>query len=606
MARCPVLHALTFAIGLLALDGSWTAAFAQCDLSRVAATKAELARVSALHRVDPAAAGDAALSQASLAYVEAAEACYDQLYGKPSHTVDADGVDFADGTANFNLGGRKWGASTSFGASGNDNNGPHLAGGTVTYSFMGDGLDLSADATAGAGTNVAIASLPGYAPCFLTDISAAFAAWSAVANIQFVQVADSGAAFNAAGATGDIRIGAHTFDGPSGTLAHGYYPPPNGSSAAGDIHFDRQESWSCSAGGGSIDIGIVALHEIGHALGLGHETRSSRRAVMNPTYNPSVASVLLGDDINGSVSIYGSSTGASDDALVNFGTGLGLWRYNHGVGWTLVHPYAIEEVVVGDLDGSGVDDVIVDFGASLGAWVFMNNASWVMLHGLSPLHMTVGDLDGNGRDDLVVDLPGYGIWAYYNNATWGLIHGASVVTMAAGNIDGTSGDDLVLSFSAHGVWSFRNNGTWVPVHAQSASSLVMGRFDSAAGAMDVVMSVAGSGLLRYDNGSTWVQLHPLNPLHVASGDLDSDGRDDLAIDFGAPYGVYALRNGTTWSLLHGWSVKSIAFGDLDGNGQDEVLLDFGGIGVWAWMNDSSWLLIHGGTASTELRVGDFN
>jgi len=124
--------------------------------------------------------------------------------------------------------------------------------------------------------------------------------------------------------------------------------------------------------------------------------------------------------------------------------------------------------------------------------------------------------------------------------------------------------------------------------------------------MDVVMSVTGAGLLRYDNGSTWVQLHPLNPLHVASGDLDSDGRDDLAIDFGAPYGVYALRNGTTWSLLHGWSVKSIAFGDLDGNGQDEVLLDFGGIGVWAWMNDSSWLLIHGGTASTELRVGDFN
>jgi hypothetical protein len=42
---------------------------------------------------------------------------------------------------------------------------------------------------------------------------------------------------------GDIRIGAHRFDGASKTLAHTYYPPPNGGTAAGDAHFDDAENW---------------------------------------------------------------------------------------------------------------------------------------------------------------------------------------------------------------------------------------------------------------------------------------------------------------------------------------------------------------------------
>src|SRR5262249_17313261 len=42
---------------------------------------------------------------------------------------------------------------------------------------------------------------------------------------------------------GDIRIGAHRMDGTSKTLAHTYFPPPNGATAAGDAHFDNAENW---------------------------------------------------------------------------------------------------------------------------------------------------------------------------------------------------------------------------------------------------------------------------------------------------------------------------------------------------------------------------
>lgn len=53
-----------------------------------------------------------------------------------------------------------------------------------------------------------------------------------------------------------IRIGAHRFDGSGKVLAHTYYPPPNGSTAAGDSHYDSGEDWvltgsgNLSSGGG--------------------------------------------------------------------------------------------------------------------------------------------------------------------------------------------------------------------------------------------------------------------------------------------------------------------------------------------------------------------
>lgn len=69
------------------------------------------------------------------------------------------------------------------------------------------------------------------------------------------------------------------FDGRSGVLAHTFYPPPNAETIAGDMHLDLDEPWNIGA---DIDLFSVVLHELGHALGLGHNDEPG--SVMYPYY----------------------------------------------------------------------------------------------------------------------------------------------------------------------------------------------------------------------------------------------------------------------------------------------------------------------------------
>jgi len=190
--------------------------------------------------------------------------------------------------AAFQTSGAKWGPSQAFGTT----------GGTVTYSYMPTGLGID-----GSGNSV---HLDDFMPTgYKAEIDAAFAAWSNVADIKFVEVADSGTAFNAAGATGDIRIAGHVFDGVSGVLAHAYLPQVGAPSYAGDIHFDIAENWTVNGLDGSnstIDIFWVALHEIGHSIGLLHDTNAG--SVMSQFYNENI-SELQANDIAGAQFIYG-------------------------------------------------------------------------------------------------------------------------------------------------------------------------------------------------------------------------------------------------------------------------------------------------------------
>ena len=184
-------------------------------------------------------------------------------------------------------------------------------GATVTWSYMDTGVDCSAD---GGGMCSSFAS---FMPVgFEASVNAAFAAWAAVADLTFTQVADGGEAFNTPGTSGDIRLGGHFFDGPSGVLAHGYYPPVNGDTAAGDIHFDEDENWKLGWGGPGFNVYQVLTHELGHALGLAHT--GVPNSLMNPFYTEAFQGPQA-DDIAGMVYIYGPIPEPSTWALFALG-----------------------------------------------------------------------------------------------------------------------------------------------------------------------------------------------------------------------------------------------------------------------------------------------
>ncbi|KAK3228404.1 hypothetical protein Dsin_000285 [Dipteronia sinensis] len=121
----------------------------------------------------------------------------------------------------------------------------------------------------------------------------AFQSWAQVTDFSFEEVAAGGSD------EADIVIGFHRgyhgdrnpFDGFKGVLAHSM-PPTVGTS-----HYDADEKWSSNSNPGldELDLESVALHEIGHVLGLGHET-GLREAVMYPTISYGQTKRVLNDD----------------------------------------------------------------------------------------------------------------------------------------------------------------------------------------------------------------------------------------------------------------------------------------------------------------------
>ena len=132
-------------------------------------------------------------------------------------------------------------------------------------------------------------------------IRKAFNIWSKATNLKFTQKKSGKVHIEIKFERGNHGDDA-PFDGAGGQRAHAFFP-----AYGGDAHFDDDENWTLdqtNSNDGSRLL-LVATHELGHALGIGHS--EDKNALMAPSHDEWKGEVKLNsDDVKAIQALYGA------------------------------------------------------------------------------------------------------------------------------------------------------------------------------------------------------------------------------------------------------------------------------------------------------------
>jgi predicted Zn-dependent protease len=469
-----------------------------------------------------------------------------------------------------------------------------------------------------------------YAPdLWLQEIQQAFSYWDSVSNLTFTQVSNYLQA--------DIHVswgenfpdgnGNYQYQQQGGILGQTSY-----SSTAGyfnvpvDIIFDAYEVWAWNnvgdyvlsndeaIGANGYTFYALALHEIGHAIGLDHRT-DTLDTIMTEFASPSVLN-LTSNDIAAIQYLYGSGTSQPD-----------LTPYQPS-GWS-------DEIVVSTVTGGHSDSSTIYSNQNVYVdWAVLNNGSG----NVSSTFYTYLYVDGIYKTSWFTSSLSANSYAFVNDYSLGTLsagtHTIKIVTDATGAItessdgnneytktitvtappqgsaaphdfngDGTS--DILLQNSSGWLvnWTMQNGSmsSWQSLGVQTGwSAKGTGDFNHD-GTTDILLQNSSGWVVNWtmQNGSmsSWQSLGVQTGWNVVgTGDFNHDGTTDVLLQNNSGWLVnWTMQNGSmsSWQSLGvqtGWSVKGT--GDFNHDGTTDVVLENGSGWVVDWMMQngsmSSW------------------
>jgi hypothetical protein len=181
--------------------------------------------------------------------------------------------------------GYKWGEGNPTEETGVEVAGPRNGGGIITYSFVPAGVNVNTHSA----TNITSSSFDEFPTCAVTQIKRALADWERIADVTFQEEAEGS----------DTQIRFITAEIRQTGIGYPNFPQSPCMDIAGDVVFSlSNKNLPCEDG-----IYPLALHEIGHVLGLGHV--QSQNIMSTRFWDDEILAIQSGDSA-GIIKIYGT------------------------------------------------------------------------------------------------------------------------------------------------------------------------------------------------------------------------------------------------------------------------------------------------------------